>query len=406
MPGPAQPSWYLFTILALISIIASIAVHMFVPALPALRTDLNLSVGEAQLSVTLVMFAMAFTTVIYGGLSDRLGRKPVVLGGLALFTAGAVMSWVATDLATLLAGRVLQGIGAGCGVVLSRAIARDVYGMERIAQVMAYLTAAYVMGPMLAPPLGGVLVDVFGWRAVFAFGLAWGVVLILIVAVIVPETVPPEQRRAQSMVSGYGQLLRMPRFTFLIIQPGLISGAFFAQATGSSFLAIEVIGISPTEFGIWFLVYPIGYIAGNFITGRIGNAGDVDAMVISGALAGVACAAMMVIGLSMWPDSLIALFLPGLFIGIAQGLCLPYAQAGTLAVAPGLAGSASGAMVFSQMFFAALCQQLVGTFADGTWVPLGIIYSAACGLSLLFALLAWRCKPIAPSPPSGGRGPG
>ena len=395
MPAQARPSWFLFTTLALISIIASIAVHMFVPALPALRTDLGASVAVTQLTVSLVMFAMAFTTIVYGGLSDRLGRRPVLLGGLALFTAGAALSWAAPDIWTLLAGRALQGAGAGCGVVLSRAIARDVYGMERVAEVMAYLTAAYVMGPMLAPPLGGALVTLFGWRAVFVFGLAFGVLLIAVVFFIVPETAAKRSGPGHGMAAGYAKLLRMPRFTALILQPGLISGAFFAQATASSYLAIEVMGITPMAFGLWFLVYPLGYITGNFMTGRIGTRRSVDFMVISGAIIGVGCAAMLVIGLSIWPTSLLALFLPGFFIGIAQGLCLPHAQAGTMAIAPDLTGSASGAMVFSQMFFAAVCQQLVGVFADGTWVPLGVLYSVTCALSLVFALVAWKYRPAA-----------
>jgi DHA1 family bicyclomycin/chloramphenicol resistance-like MFS transporter len=364
MAGQAKPSWQLFTTLALISIIASIAVHMFVPALPALRAELSVSVNLAQMSVSLVLFAMA----------------------------GAALSVAAQDIWMLLAGRVLQGAGAGCGVVLSRAIARDVYGMERIAQVMAYLTAAYVMGPMLAPPLGGALVTAFGWRSVFVFGIAWGVALIAVVWLIVPETVDRAAPRSHGMLGGYGQLLRQPRFVALILQPGLISGAFFAQVTASSFLAIELAGITPAEYGVWFLVYPLGYIAGNFISGRIGNRGDIDVMVIAGAVAAVGCAAMMVIGLGLRPTSLVALFLPGFFIGIAQGISLPYAQAGTLAVAPGLAGSASGAMVFSQMFLAAVGQQLVGVFADGSWAPLGVVYSVACVLSLVAALVAWKYR--------------
>jgi len=276
--------------------------------------------------------------------------------------------------------------------VLARAIARDVYGMGRIAQVMAYLTAAYVMGPMLAPPLGGAMVSLFGWRSLFAFAAAWGVALIALVLLIVPETASPRGAGRAGMIAGYLRLLRRPRFTALALQPGLISGAFFAQASASSFLAVETMGITAAEYGLWFLVFPCGFILGNFVSGRLGARRSVDAMVLLGAGAGVGCAAMLVAGMALFPG-LVALFLPGFFISLAQGLCLPYAQAGAMAVDPDYAGTASGAVVFSQMFFAALCQQLVGSFADGTWVPLGVVFSASCALSLAAALVARRHRP-------------
>lgn len=395
MPATVTPSWYLFTALALVSFISPVAVHMFMPALPAVRADFAASVGVTQLTISLVMFTMAFATILYGGLSDRFGRRPVLLSGLALYGTGSVLCWLAPDIWTLLAGRIFQGAGAGCGIVLSRAIARDVYGGDRVAQVMAYLTAAYVMGPMLAPPLGGAMVAGLGWRSLFAFATIWAVALIVMVLLLVPETAAPRREGRHGLVAGYGRLLRRPRFTALAIQPGLISGAFFAQATASAFLAIEVAGISAATFGVLFMVYPLGYIAGNFISGQVGSRATVDRMVLLGALTGLGCAAMLVIGLSLWPTSLVALFLPGLFIGVAQGLCLPYAQAGAMAVDPDYAGSASGAVVFSQMFFAALGQQLVGIFADGTWVPLGVVYTGACVLSFGFALLARRYRPRA-----------
>ncbi len=131
--------------------------------------------------MSLAMLSMAFFTVAYGGSSHRFGRKRVLLGGLVLFTCGAASCMAAANLPMLLAGRILQGAGAGCGVVLARAIARDVYGQDRVAQVIAYLTAAYVLGPMFAPLIGGQLTALFGRRALFVLASVVGLVVILAV---------------------------------------------------------------------------------------------------------------------------------------------------------------------------------------------------------------------------------
>ncbi|HXK28590.1 MAG TPA: MFS transporter, partial [Candidatus Binatia bacterium] len=149
MTIPFRPRWYFFIALVSITFIGPLSLHLFIPAMSAVKQGFGVSTGMAQLTMSLAMLSMAFFTVAYGGLSDRFGRKRVLLGGLVLFTCGAAACMVATNMPMLLAGRILQGAGAGCGVVLARAIARDVYGQDRVAQVIAYLTAAYVLGPMV-----------------------------------------------------------------------------------------------------------------------------------------------------------------------------------------------------------------------------------------------------------------
>ena len=161
------PPRFIFPAVVAITFIAPLAIHMIIPALPIIKNDLLVDDTMAFATISLVMVVMAFATVVYGGLSDQWGRKPVLLAGLALYVIGAELSWFATDIYTLLIGRVIQAAGAGCGVVIARAITRDIYGMERIASMIANLTAAYVIGVTLAPPLGGVLIELLGWRSVF-----------------------------------------------------------------------------------------------------------------------------------------------------------------------------------------------------------------------------------------------
>jgi DHA1 family bicyclomycin/chloramphenicol resistance-like MFS transporter len=392
MTIPFRPRWYFFIALVSITFIGPLSLHLFIPALSAVKQGFGVSTGMAQLTMSLAMLSMAFFTVAYGGLSDRFGRKRVLLGGLVLFTCGAAACMVAANLPMLLAGRILQGAGAGCGVVLARAIARDVYGQDRVAQVIAYLTAAYVLGPMVAPPIGGQLTAVFGWRALFVLASAVGLLVILAVIFGVPETRVRSGALPHGVFAGYKSLLRRPRFVGFMLQPGLLSAAFYTQATAVSFLAAEHLGADAAKIGLWFFAFPIGFMSGSFISGRIGANRSIEFMTILGGLVGVASGALLVGWLYFGGVSMAALYIPGFVVSLAQGLSMPYAQAGAMAVDPELAGSASGAVVFSQFFWPAALQQLTGLLADGTWVPMAAVQFAAVTGALLAAWMAARAK--------------
>lgn len=392
MTIPFRPRWYFFVALVSVTFIGPLSLHLFIPAMPAVKEAFGVSTGMAQLTMSLAMFTMAFFTVAYGGLSDRYGRKRVLLGGLLLFTCGAASCMAAKNIATLLAGRVLQGAGAGCGVVLARAIARDVYGQERVAQVIAYLTAAYVLGPMVAPPIGGQLTAAFGWRALFVLASIAGLLVIFAVIVAVPETRARNTGIPRGVYAGYKSLLRRRRFVGFMLQPGLQSAAFYTQATAASFLAAEQLGASSAKIGLWFFAFPIGFMTGSFISGRIGASRSIEFMTLLGGVVGVVNGALMIAWFCFDGVSMAALYVPGLFVSLAQGLSMPYAQAGAMAVDNELTGSASGAVVFSQFFWPAALQQLTGLLADGTWVPMATVHFAAVTGALVAAWMAVRAK--------------
>jgi MFS transporter, DHA1 family, multidrug resistance protein len=360
--------------------------------MPAVKEAFGVSTGMAQLTLSLGMLSMACFTVAYGGLSDRFGRKRVLLSGLVLFTCGAASCMAAANLPMLLAGRILQGAGAGCGVVLARAIARDVYGQDRVAQVIAYLTAAYVLGPMFAPPIGGHLTVLFGWRALFVFASVVGLLVVLAVAFAVPETRARNAAAPRGVFVGYKSLLRRPRFVGFMLQPGMMSAAFYTQATAASFLAAEHLGADASDIGLWFFAFPVGFMAGSFISGRIGGNRSIEFMTILGGVIGVANGALLTGWLYFGGVSMAALYIPGMFVSLAQGLSMPYAQAGAMAVDTELAGSASGAVVFSQFFWPAALQQLTGLLADGTWVPMATVHFVAVTAALLAAWMAAWAK--------------
>ncbi|MBI4529068.1 MAG: MFS transporter [Deltaproteobacteria bacterium] len=387
-----RPRWYFFIALVSITLIGPLSLHLFIPAMSAVKEAFGVSTGMAQLTMSLAMLSMAFFTVAYGGLSDRFGRKRVLLGGLVLFTCGAAACMVAANMPMLLAGRILQGAGAGCGVVLARAIARDVYGQDRVAQVIAYLTAGYVLGPMFAPLIGGQLTTLFGWRALFVLASAVGLVVILAVAFAVPETRAGKVAVARGVFAGYKALLRRRSFVGFMLQPGMLSAAFYTQATAASFLAAEHLAADASDIGLWFFAFPVGFMTGSFISGRIGANRSIEFMTILGGVIGVANGALLAGWLYFGGVSMAALYIPGMFVSLAQGLSMPYAQAGAMAVDTELTGSASGAVVFSQFFWPAALQQLTGLLADGTWVPMAAVHFAAVTAALFAAWMAVGAK--------------
>lgn len=400
MTTPARSPRFIFAALVAVTFIAPLANHMFIPAMPVVKQAFAIGNGLAFATLAVVMITMAFVTPLYGGFSDQWGRKRLLLVGLVVYTAGALVCLMAPDILSFLAGRVLQGAGAGCGVVLARAIARDVYGMDRIAAVIANLTAAYVLGPLVLPIAGGFLIGAFGWRSLFILITATGLALIAMVIFLLPEThtTATEHCRATAVVrttfGNYLALLRVRRFTAYALVPGLLSGAFFSLATASSFLARENLGVSTEEYGVWFLLLAGGFMAGNFMSGRIGNRATVTFMTVCGSILFLAIVIGMGIAYAIFGlTSMPMLMVPGFLLGIAQGMCLPYAQAGAMQVDPSLAGSASGAVVFSQLFCAGMGELVVGLLADGTLFPVVLVMFGFAVSAMTAALVAAASQP-------------
>ena len=360
--------------------------------MPVVKADFGIGNELAFATLSVTMMTMAFATVVYGGFADQWGRKRVLLGGLALYTIGAEVCWFAPDIWTLLFGRVIQGAGAGCGIVLARAIARDVYGMERISSVIANLTAAYVLGPLISPTLGGFLIAWEGWRMLFLVVTGMGLTLKALVYFKLPETHFPAQTRqgARHIVGGvvrnYSELMRVTRFNAYAIMPGFMSGTFFSFATAWSFLAIETLGLTAQQFSLWFLFLPAGFMLGNIMSGQIGNRASITFMTIGGTFLNIVIVLETWLGHEIWGLTIWHMAVPGFTFGIAQGMCMPYAQTGALRVNPTLAGSASGAVVFSQLFCAGAGEQIMGLIADGTLYPV-LVVAGGFGIAAICAAL-------------------
>ena len=378
IPGPSFG-----VALGMITFIGPLAIHLFFPAIPAVKAAFGLSDAMAQFTFSVAVFGMAFATLVYGSLADRYGRRPVLLSGLGFFLAGTVLSAAATTVPLLVAGRLVQAVGAGCGVTLVRTIARDAYGSERLVQAIAYLTMFYALGPMVSPVVGGVLVDMLGWRSVFGFALVAGAVVTASAYRVIYETRPiGETRGGDNVLQGYARLIAQPRFTALVLQTGFSTGTFMILGSASSTLMKELLGRPATEFGVYFVLLPIGFISGTLISSRLGNRASTEAMVLAGSLLCLAAVAIQAVLLLSGHVSPLAFFLPGLFVTMAQGIALPYAQARAMATIRRLAATAAGIGVFVQQFCGGAFAQLYGLVANGTPAPMvaATLLSAVLGV--------------------------
>ena len=377
-------------LLAAITALAPFSLQIFLPALPAIQASFAVAPGIVQLALSLSILANAVANLAYGPLSDRFGRRPVLLVGLAAFIAGSLACALAPSIDLLIGARVVQSIGGAAGMVLARAIVRDLYDRERSASIIAYLTMAMVVAPMLAPTIGAVLLDVASWRAIFVLATGVGVVLTWPIIAMLAETRAPEARRIGGTFAGASALLGSGQFWSYVLQSTFGISVFFAFIAGAPYFMMNVLGRSATEYGLWFILVSAAFMAGNLVSGRFSARIGLDRMVLAGALLGLTGAGLALALLLGGAWTPLALFGPMMAAGLGNGFSVPNAQAGAVSVDPLLAGTASGIAGFSQMFFAALVSQAVGMLQDGTPYPMAGFMAGCAVLSLAGFLLPRR----------------
>jgi MFS transporter, DHA1 family, multidrug resistance protein len=401
---PKRPPGRVFALsLAMVALITPLAVHLFFPVIPEVKVALDLGHAGAQLMFSVSLFGMAFSTLCCGSLSDRYGRRPVLLSGLALFLIGSVLSALAQTPVTLFLGRLIQAIGAGAGLPLVRAIARDAYRADQIVKAIAYLTMFGTLGPMVAPIVAGALIDTLGWRSTFGFAVLAGGAIALMAYVQLYETHPAAQRTTggEGVLQSYVALHSRLRFNAFVLQSGFTTGAFLVMATAAASLMTELLKRPATEFGLFFVMFPIGFATGSWISTRIGNRLSTETMVLAGSALALCAVLGQALALSQGLVAPLTFFLPGFFLTLSQGIAMPYGQAAAMAEIPRYAGTAAGIGVFMQHFFGAMFAQLYGILADGTPWPMTAI-ACCCGVLSLavgaipFALKRMRVTPTRP----------
>lgn len=362
MPDPRLSPRLLVPLLVVFASIGPLALNLPLPAVPGLARYFSADPATIQLTITLYLAGMAVAQLFLGALSDRYGRRPVMIGSLMVAATMSLFAAFATSAAMLIVARVLQSFGASAGLVISRAVIRDVFDRDRSASMIGWVTMAMVVAPMVAPSIGGIMNETVGWRWIFAVTAIFMLAVLAVAIVGLPET-----RKTVSSPS-FGQLLRdagdLVRnrlFVGYLLVGALSSITFFAFIGGAPHVVVSVMGESSTTYGLWFMVNAGGYMLGNAVCGRFAARFGADRLIVWGtvlmAVGALVQFAIVWFGFMTRPAMM---FLPQAVIAFANGLQLPGAISGAVSVRPEAAGSASGFVGFSQLGLGAVAAQLSG----------------------------------------------
>ena len=388
-----ERSRFLPVLLTAIVGLGALSIDMFLPSLPAMTLAFGSDAATAQLTVTLFLAGLAAAQLLWGPLSDRLGRRRVLLTGLAVYAAAGTACAFAPSMSLLVAARVVQALGAGSGPVIARAVVRDLYEPERAARVLAAMGTAQALTPILAPMLGGWVHVLAGWRAVFLVLGAFGAAFLVTAWRIVPETNVYAGARGAGEGGGLAALLRHPRYAAYVAAAALMFSGQFAFITGSSFALITILGVPPTVYGLCFGAVAVGLMAGNFVSVRLGPRLGIDTMIgggtMIGAAAGVVMAALAWAGVA----SVATVIAPMFCYAFGLGWVLPNAMAGAIGPFPRMAGLAAAGAGFVQLTGSALYAIAVSHTYDGTLRPMTTAVATA-GIAALVTFALLRRGPV------------
>ena len=332
---------HIFTLILLASI-SALTMNIFLPSLPNIAASLGSSTSILGLSVGIYLASSALLQLIIGPFSDQFGRRPLILWSLIIFCLSTLATVFVTNTAQFLILRIFQAISASC-MVLARAIVRDTTeSVEQAGSQIAYVTMGMAFVPMIGPAIGGLLDYQYGWTGSFWILCLLGSMIFLISYFDVGETLPENSQGFLEQIRTYPSLLRSKRFWAYCLSSAFVSGAFFSYLGGAPFVGNEVFGLSPKDLGIWFGAPAVGYILGNFLSGRFSTKIGLDKMIFFGviiALTGVSISFMIsYLGFG----SILSFFGLMSLVGLGNGMSIPNATAAMMSVNPKLAGTAAG----------------------------------------------------------------
>ena len=383
--------------LILLAGLSALVMNIFLPSLPNMTAYFQTEYWLMQLSVAVYLGVNAVLQILIGPISDKLGRRPVILWGIGGFCVATLGCIYAPDIYTFLGFRMAQAVIV-TAMVLSRAVVRDCVPQDQAASMIGYVTMGMAVVPMIGPAFGGVLDQYFGWQANFWLLLVLGLGLYWLTWSDLGETATVSGLSLRQQFAQYPELLKSPRFWGYAIASGMSSGAFFAYLGGAPYVGTEVFGMSPATLGFFFGAPAIGYFCGNFISGRFSARIGVNRMVMLGTL--INCTGILLSMLVFWLGlgSQWTFFGFMTFVGLGNGMTIPNATAGMLSVRPHLAGTASGLGGAIMLGGGAALSALAGALlvpGTGAWPLLWIMLATAVCAVVAIQLVIWRSARLA-----------
>jgi MFS transporter, DHA1 family, multidrug resistance protein len=385
-----RPGTFALTLLlALLTGLGPLSMDMYVPSLPDIGRALHASTEQVQLTISSYLFGFAAGQMVYGPLSDRIGRKPVLLAALTLYGVGSVGCAATQSIETLILVRFVQALGGAGAIVLARAVVRDLYSGVRAGRELSLMGSIQAFAPLIAPVIGGVLQTMFGWRASFILLVMFAVLAGSMAARLLPETLRTPTAGPFSLAAMGGLYRSVLRHSGFLAYLGILTTTFvglYAWVSGASIVIQGVYALSPVAFGATYGVGSLGYMLGTHIAARIVMRLGLDRTIGIGAAtmaaAGLAMAAVVALGLGnvAWLVGAMMLYLAGM------GLAMPQTMAGAMTPFPDRAGTASSLLGFSQQGTAAIAAAAIGLYLGrSAWPVAGTIAVMGCCAFLIWA---------------------
>lgn len=385
---PVQHSLLLAVLIVALTSIGPLLTDFYLPALPAIARALGTDTAGAQLTLSVYLLGFGLGQLLIGPLSDRFGRRPVMLWGSALFVLSSAACALAPTIGTLILARLVQAFGACVGPVLGRAVVRDVYGPQEAARVLSHVLTATALAPLVAPIFGGWLSAHLGWRSTFVVLTLYGLALGFMVWKVLKETnrhPDPHAIRPSRMLANYGVLLADRTYRGALLTGCGAFASLFAFISGSPFVYIELYGMSPQQMGLAFGANVTGFIVGSTLSARLTRRLGADWLIRSGVYLGAASGLLLAVLALAGVHHPAAVMGPMWGVTAAVGLLLPNATALGLAGYPKMAGAAASMMGFAQMGLGAGAGMIVGHSVQASATPLALTVAAG----MLFSLAMW-----------------